>query len=597
MFRVSLRSAALVSAVLIGAAGLLLSQTNHLILRGGHVIDPANGVDGVMDVEVLRGRITAVGPNLAVSPEVQLIDVSKFYVVPGLVDLHMHVFGYEGAIDPDENALPAGTTTIVDAGGSGWRTFEKFHKTVMTPAKTRVLALLNIVGAGMVGEPYESNTEDMEPEKTAEMIKSHRDVIVGIKTAHFGGTGWTAIDRAVAAGRLAGVPVMVDDKIFSNTGRTSREKLLEHLRPGDIHTHMYNDRQIELIDRFNGRVEPYMAEARKRGVLFDLGHGGGSFLWPVASKAAAQNFFPDTISTDLHAESVMKQRSDMPNCMSKLMLLGMSLNEAILRSTVTPAKAIHRFPELGTLGKGQIADIAVFELQSGVFPFTDAWPAKRLGTKRLQCVLTVREGKVVYRRQEAASHPNGSIYDVLLKNGHVIDPANHRDGQFDVAISGGKITKVGAGLHAAQARIVLDASDYIVAPGLIEISETYKPDYVTLTKGATTLAIVGEAVPKLNAHAKTRVLAVPKKIAGDAARPAQTPEAFIERSTISAAKALHKPELGTLSEGSDADIALFESNKGKLRCVLTVRQGAVVWDADGLATTDWVAAGPYTNFR
>jgi dihydroorotase len=583
--------------LLIFAASLLSAQTNNLILRGGHVIDPANRIDGVMDVAVSGNRITAVSPNLAASPGAQVIDVSKFYVVPGLVDLHMHVFGYEGAIDPDENALPAGTTTIVDAGGSGWRTFDEFHKTVMVHAKTRVLALLNIVGAGMVGEPYESNTEDMEPEKTADMIKRHRDVIVGIKTAHFGGTGWTAIDRAVAAGRLVGVPVMVDDKIFTNTGRTSREELLEHLRAGDIHTHMYNDRQIELVDRFNGKVQPYMIEARKRGVLFDLGHGGGSFLWPVASKAMAQNFYPDTISTDLHAESVMRQRSDMPNCMSKLMLLGMSLNDAVFRSTVTPAKAIHRFPELGTLGIGQLADIAVFDLQSGVFPFTDSWPAKRLGTKRLHCVLTVRDGEVVYQDQEAPPHSTGSIYDVLLKNGRVIDPADHRDGRFDVAITKGKIVKVATGLHAAQARITLDASDYFVTPGLIEISETYRPDTFTLTKGATTLVIVGDTIPKLRAHTKTRVLAIPTKIAMYTAQPDLTPEAFIEQRTVSAAKTIHKPELGTLEEGSDADVALFESDKGRLKCVLTVRHGAVVWDAEGLATTDWVAAGPYTNFK
>jgi predicted amidohydrolase len=429
------------------------------------------------------------------------------------------------------------------------------------------------------------------------MIARHRDVIVGIKTAHFGGTGWTAIDRAVAAGRLAGVPVMVDDKILTNTGRTSREELLEHLRPGDIHTHMYNDRQIELVDRFSGKLEPYMVEARKRGVLFDLGHGAGSFLWPVASKATAQNFYPDTISTDLHAESALRQRSDMPNCMSKLMLLGMSLNEAVLRSTVTPAKAIHRFPELGTLGKGQIADIAVLELQTGVFPFTDAWPAKRLGTKRLECVLTVRDGKIVYRRPEAAPYVTGEIYDILLKNGHVIDPANHRHGRLDVAISRGKIAKVAAGLHAAQARIVVDASDYIVAPGLIEISDRYQPDTVTLRKGATTLALAGNSIPKVSAHAKTRILAVPANLAPHVSKAGLTPEEFIEQNTISVSKVIDKPELGTLSEGSDADVALFESDPKGSRCVLTVRHGAVVWDADGLATTDWIAAGAYTNFK
>ena len=200
---------------------------------------------------------------------------------------------------PDETALPAGSTTIVDAGGSGWRTFDEFQRTVMAHSRTRVLALLNIVGKGMVGEPYESNTGDMDPAKTAEMIKRNgRDR--GDQDRALRRPGWTAIDRAVEAGRRAGVPVMVDDKIFTNTGRTTREELLEHLRPGDIHTHMYNDRQIELIDRFTGKVEPYMTEARSRGVLFDVGHGAGSFLWPVAEKAVKGGFLPDTISTDLH---------------------------------------------------------------------------------------------------------------------------------------------------------------------------------------------------------------------------------------------------------------------------------------------------------
>jgi predicted amidohydrolase len=279
------------------------------------------------------------------------------------------------------------------------------------------------------------------------------------------------------------------------------------------------------------------------------------------------------------------------------MLLGMSLNDAELRSTVTPAKAIHRFPELGTLGKGHVADIAVLDLQTGVFPFVDSWPAKRFGTKRLQCVLTVRDGKVVYQHQEAASHPTGLIYDVLLKNGHVIDPATHRDGRFDIAIANGKIAKVAIGLHARQARIILEASDYVVTPGLIEISETYRPDYLTLPKGATTLVILGDTVPKLSAHTKTRVLAVPTKMATSRVKPGMTPEALIEQSTVSIAKAIHKPGLGTLAEGSDADIALFESDKGNLKCVLTVRHGAVLWDAEGLATTDWAAAGPYTNFK
>lgn len=379
-------------------SALLPAQKYDLVLEGGHVIDPANGFDAVMDVAVSGNRIAAAAPRIPSSEARKAVNVSGLYVVPGLVDLHMHVFGYSGALLPDDTALVAGTTTVVDAGGSGWRTFDRMRRGIVTPSRTRVLALINIVGAGMVGEPAESNTADMEPARTAEIIGRNRDVIVGIKTAHFGRQGWTAIDRAVEAGRLAGVPVMVDDKIFTSSGRTTREKVLDHLRPGDIHTHMYNDRQLELVDRVSGNVQPYMREARRRGLLFDLGHGASSFLWPVASRAMAQGFEPDFISTDLHSASILMQQSDMPNCMSKMLLLGMSLPDAVLRATVNPAKAIARYPEIGTLGVGRVADIAVLEMQNDVFAFKDGWGAKRLGTKRLECVLTIRDGKLVYDR-------------------------------------------------------------------------------------------------------------------------------------------------------------------------------------------------------
>jgi dihydroorotase len=374
------------------------AQQYDIVLHGGRVIDPGNGVDAQLDIALTGGRIAAVQAAIPKTEARKFIDVSGLYVVPGLVDLHTHVFGYAGSISPDDTALPAGTTTIVDAGGSGWRTFDEFRRMVIAHSKTRVLALLNIVGAGMVGEPFESDTDDMDPVATAAAIDRNRDVIVGIKTAHFAKPGWTAIDRAVEAGRRAHVLVMVDDHIFTNSERTTREKLLEHLRPGDIHTHMFNDRQIELVDRFSGKVEPWMREARLRGVLFDVGHGGGSFLWPVATRAISQGFLPDTISTDLHSGSIFIQQSDMPNVMSKMMLLGMSVQDVILRSTVNPAKEIGRYPEIGTLGVGRVADIAVIESQTGVFAFKDAWPAKRLGTKRLECVLTIRNGEIAYDR-------------------------------------------------------------------------------------------------------------------------------------------------------------------------------------------------------
>jgi dihydroorotase len=445
------------AGLLILTAGCAFPQPYDLLLRHGHVLDPANGIDGQMDVAVSGGRIALVKAEIPPADARRVIDASGLYVVPGLIDLHSHVFGYEGSLTPDETALPAGTTTIVDAGGSGWRTFDEFHRSVIAPAKTRVLALLNIVGKGMIGEPYESDTGDMDPAKTAETILRNKETIVGIKTAHFAKPGWTAIDRAVEAGRRANVPVMVDDKIFTNSGRTTKEELLEHLRPGDIHTHMYNDRQMELVDRFTGKVQPWMAEARRRGVLFDVGHGGGSFLWTVAERAVRGGFVPDTISTDLHKGSFNIQQSDMPNVMSKMMLLGMSFPDVLVRSTVNPAKEIGRYPELGTLGVGKVADIAVLAERTGVFAFKDSWPAKKLGTKKLECVLTVRDGKVVYERGPAAAGgADTQIYDVLIKHGRLTNE------ELDVALIGGRIARVGRRLPASHARLVIEAEGYEV---------------------------------------------------------------------------------------------------------------------------------------
>jgi len=373
-----------------------LAQPYDLLLQGGHVIDPASNINAVRDVAVAGGRIARVAARIAPEQARKVINVAGRYVVPGLVDLHFHAFGYSGALLPDDTALPTGSTTVVDAGGAGYRTFETFKKTVIANSKTRVLVLLNIAGNGMTGAASEDNVEDMLPEKTAEVIRANRDLIVGIKVAHFGKPGWDALKRAVSAGRLAEVPVMVDDKIFTNTGRTSREKLLDVMRPGDMHTHMYNDRQVEIISRYNGKVQEYAIEARKRGVLFDLGHGAGSLLWPVAVSAAKQGFWPDTISTDLHASSILMQQSDMPNCMSKMMLLGMKLEDAVRKSTMVPAQVIRRYPEIGTLGEGRVADVAVLAETEGVFAFKDAWGKKMMGTRKLENVLTLRGGTLVW---------------------------------------------------------------------------------------------------------------------------------------------------------------------------------------------------------
>ncbi len=381
--------------LLAASLGPVPAQQFDLLIKGGRVIDPGNRIDANLDVAVAGERILNVAADIPADGARKVIDATGAVVTPGLIDLHAHVFGYSGSIFPDDTALYAGTTTVVDCGGAGWRTFEEFKEMIVDRVRTRVLSFINIVGKGMVGEPYESDLTDMDPEKTAAKMAEFPDLIVGIKTAHYTGQGWSAIDAAIRAGELSGKPVIIDDKILTNTGRHSREKLLERMRPGDLHTHTFNDRQLELVDRFTADVQAYVWEARRRGVLFDLGHGGGSFLWPVATKAAAGGFYPDTISTDLHQSSILGPKSDMANCITKMMALGMELPDAIERSTVVPAKAIGKFPELGTLRVGSEADIAVFRVERGVYALLDAWRKKKLATAKLSPILTVRAGRLV----------------------------------------------------------------------------------------------------------------------------------------------------------------------------------------------------------
>jgi dihydroorotase len=231
----------------------------------------------------------------------------------------------------------------------------------------------------------------MDAEAAAKMVLKHPAILVGIKTAHFQPPTWDAVDRAVKAAELSKSVVMVD--FHPKPGRDYPELILKHMRPGDIHTHVYG-RLIPQLDA-GKNLQSYMLEARKRGVLFDVGHGSGSFWFRIAVPAIKQGFLPDTISTDIHKNSIMLPRANMITTMSKFLNIGMTLDQVIERSTANPAKAIRR-PDLGTLSEGAIADIAVIELQKGQFGFLDSGHGKLIGDKKLKCVLTVRNGQVVW---------------------------------------------------------------------------------------------------------------------------------------------------------------------------------------------------------
>jgi dihydroorotase len=378
------------------------AQTRYdILLKGGHVIDAKNGISAVRDVAIAHGLIAAVAENIPAQDARKTVDVSSLYVTPGIVDMHEHVFAAtmdreylgEDCIRPDGFSFRNGVTTVVDAGSSGWRNFGVLRDEIINKEQTRVFAMLNIVGHGMGGRTdVEQNTKDMDPERTAEVAKRNSDVVVGIKVAHYAGPEWIAVDRGVQAGKLANIPVMVDFATF-RPERPFQELVLKHLRPGDIYTHQYL-RVVPMLDA-QGRVLPYLLEARKRGIIFDVGHGGGSFSFAQAVPAVKQGFIPDSISTDLHIESMNAGMKSMLNVMSKFLNMGMSLDDVIAASTWHPAREIHH-EELGHLTVGAVADVAVLRLVHGKFGFVDSAGLRLDGDEKLVGEMTLRAGKIVW---------------------------------------------------------------------------------------------------------------------------------------------------------------------------------------------------------
>jgi dihydroorotase len=390
--------------LVVSLAGIACAQTDYdLLIKGGHVIDGKNGISAVRDVGIKDDKIVAVAPNLAASRALKTVDASGLYVTPGLVDIHVHVYpgltrnSYASGswgLQPDGFTLRNGVTTVADAGSAGWRTFEDFKTRIIDNQKTRVLSFINIVGAGMGSGPIEQNLEDMEVKPTADMALKHKGIIVGIKSAHFNGPEWTPYINAEEVGKIAHIPVMVDFGGNVRAGRTLYDLLNKYFRPGDIFTHMYGGRRGEQDPETKGPSKA-MVDGRKRGVIFDVGHGGGSFLWSCAIPLMKAGFIPDSISTDLHYSSANAGMKDMLNVMDKFLAMGMSLDEVILRSTWNPAKEIQR-EELGNLSVGSPADVAVLRLEKGKFGFVDQIGGRFDGTAKLLCEIALRDGKVVY---------------------------------------------------------------------------------------------------------------------------------------------------------------------------------------------------------
>lgn len=379
---------------------LKLQPRYDLLLKSGHVIDPRNNINELRDVAIGKGVIAAVEKNIDPQLAAKVVDVKGLYVTPGLVDIHVHVYAGTGmkaytgdwSLYPDTNSFRVCTTAMADAGTSGWHNFEDFKQRVIDRAETRVFTFVNIVGQGMGGGPVEQDTNDMNAQRAAEIAAKYPETVVGFKTAHYAKPDWTAVDRALEAGRLANLPVMVDFGEF-RPERPHQDLILKKLRPGDIYTHTYLNR-VPMLDE-QGKVRDYLFEGKKRGVIFDVGHGAGSFIFRYAVPAMKQGFTPDSISTDLHLRSANGGMRDMVNVMSKFLNMGMPLDEVILKSTWNPAKEIRR-EKLGHLTVGAPADVAVLRLERGEFGFVDVDKAMMKGNQRLACEMTLLDGAVKY---------------------------------------------------------------------------------------------------------------------------------------------------------------------------------------------------------
>ena len=393
-----LRALALVLACAITAQ----AQQYDLVLRNGHVIDPKNNVDANRDIAILDGRIAAIEPSIPASAAKKSVDVTGLYVTPGLVDIHVHVFtglrhdawgNGDLSVPADVMAIPNGITTMADAGSSGWRDFAEFRRRIIDGSKTRLFAFINIIGAGMqnADDVAEQNEHDMDLDSLSKTIEQNRDIIVGIKTAHWQQPNFISVQKAVEAGNRNHLPVMVDFGWFDN--KSYQQMIQTILRPGDISTHVF--RMPAPLLTPDGKPAPYMLDARRRGIKFDVGHGGGSFNFALAEPMVKGGFAPDSISTDLHVGSATGVMLNLPNVMSKILALGVPLTEVIRESTTNPATEIGH-PELGQIAVGSVADVAVLRVDHGHFGYADLAGGKVDGTERIVPEMTIRAGKIVF---------------------------------------------------------------------------------------------------------------------------------------------------------------------------------------------------------
>lgn len=401
-----------------------------IVIKGGHVIDPKSNLNELMDIAIqtapanrqgqpaVEPGIALIAKNIDTALAIQVVDARGMYVTPGLIDLHTHVFygpnrsNYLSngsiAVVPDGHTFKAGVTTVVDAGGAGWKSFATFKKNVIDVSDTRVLSLLNIVGEGMRGGDFEQNLADMDPEKAAKAAIENKEYIVGFKLAHYKEADWRPVELTVKAGKLADMPVMID---FGSGNLSLQDLFFKYLRPGDIYTHTYIEApnsKDPVVDFNTRQLRPFVMDAQKRGIIFDVGFGSGSFNFNQAIPALKAGFYPNTMGTDLHSESIIRAMKDQLNVMSIFLSMGMDLQSIVKAATWAPAQAIKR-EELGNITVGGIADIAILSMRKGEFGFRDVKGNRQTGTQKFECELTIKGGKIVYDLNAIAGAPGMKI--------------------------------------------------------------------------------------------------------------------------------------------------------------------------------------------
>ena len=369
----------------------------QLLLKGGRVIDPSQSFNAAADVAIAGGRIASVARDIDARDADRTVQVTGQLVTPGLVDLHTH--GFAGishwGVDLDQYCIARGTTTAIDAGTSGSDSFEGFRRLVIERSRTRVLAFLNISRVGLIGQPGELvDTRMIDVPSALRVAKEHADVIVGMKVRcsenYSGPNDLQAVGAARSVGEQIGKPVM----IHVGSPHSPMEQILELARPGDIVTHAFRRGGSGGVIGPESRVSDYIRRASDRGILFDVGHGSGSFSFTATEAALKENFRPTTISSDIHAYSALGPVFDLPTTMTKMLLLGLPLEKVVELTTIAPARAIGKVAEMGSLKPGSPADIAVFDLVQGDFSLVDSQGDVRKTTQKIVPVLALRHGRI-----------------------------------------------------------------------------------------------------------------------------------------------------------------------------------------------------------